>query len=367
MELADLATDATTGRADVFIVGLGASAGGLEALERFFDRLPSTTGMAFVVVQHLSPDFKSLMNDILSRRTAIPVRVTTDGVLVEANTIYLNPPKKQMIISEGRLLLADKDPGTAVAYPIDHFLRSLADDAPGRSAAVIFSGTGSDGSRGIREVQRAGGLVIAQDPETAGFDGMPRAAIDTGVVDLTLAPEQMAEALVAFAEGNGAGRATAESAPLPAQGLAAVVGLLRDAYGLDFAAYKLPTIARRTERRVRVRGDADLEHYVERLASDPEELDALYCDLLIGVTQFFRDAEAFDLLEKTIVPALLAKLAPDEEFRAWSAGCATGEEAYSLAIVVRECMDALGMKNPVRIFATDLHRDALRIAAAGIY
>jgi two-component system CheB/CheR fusion protein len=353
-------------RSDVFIVGLGASAGGLEALERFFDRLPSTTGMAFVVVQHLSPDFKSLMNDILSRRTSLPVHVATEGVLVEPNAIYLNPPKKQMIISEGRLLLADKDPTTAIAYPIDHFLRSLADDAPRRSAAVIFSGTGSDGSRGIREIQREGGLVIAQDPETAGFDGMPRAAIDTGVVDLTLAPEQMADALVAFAEGKGAARSAVASEPLPTEGLSAVVGLLRDAYGLDFAAYKLPTIARRTERRVRVR-DVDLAHYVERLASDPEELDALYRDLLIGVTQFFRDEGAFELLEKTILPGLLAKLGPEEELRIWSAGCATGEEAYSLAIIVRERMDALGMNNPVRIFATDLHRDALRIAAAGTY
>jgi two-component system, chemotaxis family, CheB/CheR fusion protein len=359
-------TSGTSGARTVVVVGLGASAGGLEALERFFERMPSATGMAFVVVQHLSPDFKSLMNDILSRRTPIPVRVATDGMTVEADTIYLNPPKKQMIIREGRLLLTDKDPSTTIAYPIDHFLRSLASDAPGRSAAIIFSGTGSDGSRGVREIRRAGGLVIAQDPETAGFDGMPRAAIDTGSVDLTLGPEQMADVLIAFAQGKGTGRA-AEGPPLPARGLAGIVGLLRDAYGLDFAAYKLPTIARRTERRIRVCGDPDIERYVDRLASDPEELDALYRDLLIGVTQFFRDEAAFALLEQKIIPEILTKLAPDDELRIWSAGCATGEEAYSLAIVVRECMDARGMTNPARIFATDVHREALRVAATGTY
>ena len=351
----------------VFTVGLGASAGGLEALERFFDRMPSTTGMAFVVVQHLSPDFKSLMDDILSRRTAIPVRVATDGTVVEPDTIYLNPPRKQMILSGGRLLLADKDPATAVAYPIDHFLRSLATDAPGRSAAVIFSGTGSDGSRGVRDVQRAGGLVIAQDPATAGFDGMPRAAIDTGTVDLTLAPEQMADALISYVQqGKGTGGAEGEP-PLPPQGLAAIVSLLHEAYGLDFAAYKLPTIARRTERRLRASGDADLDHYVERIRKDAAELDALYRDLLIGVTQFFRDREAFALLETQIMPELLAKLGPDDELRVWVAGCATGEEAYSLAIVIRECMDARGMTNPARVFATDVHREALRVAATGLY
>ena len=349
----------------VFTVGLGASAGGLEALERFFDRVPPNTGMAFVVVQHLSPDFKSLMDDILSRRTTMAVRVAEEGVLVEPNTVYLNPPKKLMIVNGGRLLLADKDPTTVIAYPIDHFLRSLANDAPGRCAAIILSGTGSDGSRGIADIRRAGGLVMAQDPSTAGFDGMPRNAIDTGSVDLTLAPESMIDALIPFIGGRDPG--APEEASGPVKGLAAIAALLREAYGVDFAEYKLATITRRTERRVRVRGDADLEQYVARLASDEAELDALYRDLLIGVTQFFRDREAFDLLREKFLPELLGRLAREEELRAWVTGCATGEEPYSLAMLVREALDELGLPNPAKIFATDIHRDALRYAALGLY
>lgn len=348
-----------------FVVGLGASAGGLEALERFFDRLPADTGMAFVVVQHLSPDFKSLMDDILSRRTTMAVRVAEEGVIVEPNTVYLNPPKKLMVIVGGSLRLTDKDPAVTIAYPIDHFLRSLAIDAPSRCAAIIFSGTGSDGSRGIADIRSAGGLVIAQEPSSAGFDGMPRSAIESGAVDVTLAPEEMAAALRSYADGGDPRGAPEHLTPL--RGLSAMTALLRNAYGIDFEEYKLPTIARRTERRLRACGDGDLDQYVERLTRDPKELDALYRDLLIGVTQFFRDGDAFEALEAQLLPDVLRKLGPGDEFRAWVAGCATGEEAYSLAILLRETLDALGLPNPVRIFATDVHREALRFAASGVY
>ena len=348
----------------LFIVALGASAGGLEALERFFANVSPRTGMAFVVVQHLSPDFKSLMDDILSRRTTMAVRVAEHGAVLEPNCVYLNPPKKLIGIRDGRLQLSEKEPSPTVTYPIDHLFHRLAAEAPSRCAAIVLSGTGSDGSRGVVEVHRAGGLVIAQAPATAGFDGMPRATIDTGSADLVLSPEDMPAALRSFVD---AGRVLPPpGAEIPASGLGRVVALLHEAYGVDFAEYKLPTIARRTERRVKACGAIDLEAYVTRLEADPKELDVLYRDLLIGVTQFFRDPEAFEALGR-LLPPLLRALAPGEEFRLWIAGCASGEEAYSMAILVRETMEAQGVGNPVKIFATDIHREALRIAATGVY
>lgn len=346
-----------------FIVALGASAGGLEAIERFFSGLSPQTGMTFVVIQHLSPDFKSLMDDILSRRTAMAVRVAEEDAQLEPNTVFLNPPKKLLTIRAGRLHLSDKEPSPAISYPIDHFFQHLAAEARHRCAAIVLSGTGSDGSRGVIEIHRAGGLVIAQDPTTAGFDGMPQAAIETGHADLVLAPEEMPEALGVFRDE---GRVTARAEPLPATGLDRVMALLRDACGVDFTQYKLPTITRRTDRRIKAVGDPDLDAYVARLAADPHEVDLLYRDLLIGVTQFFRDAEAFERLA-ALLPALLHALPPGEELRAWVAGCASGEEAYSIAILVREALDQIGQARPVKIFATDVHREALRLATAGVY
>lgn len=345
-----------------FIVAMGASAGGLEALERFFGSLPSDTGMAFVVIQHLSPDFKSLMDEILSRRTTMPVRVAEDGSDIAPNTVLLNPPKKMMTMRDGRIALSDKEPSPALTYPIDQFFVSMAAAAGNKCAALVLSGTGSDGSRGVADVHRAGGLVIAQAALTAGFDGMPHAAVGTGAVDLVLAPEDMPEALrVFFTEGR------VIPPPEPEATLLHPIDvLLRNTYGVNFAEYKLPTIQRRTERRMQTLGFTEVADYVEHLARDPAELDALYRDLLIGVTQFFRDPEAFEQLARALSEQI-RELAPTEEVRAWVAGCATGEEAYSIAITIRELLEELGRSNPVKIFATDIHREALRIAAAGVY
>jgi two-component system CheB/CheR fusion protein len=347
-----------------FIVGIGASAGGLEALERLFEAMPTDTGMAFVVVQHLSPDFKSLTDDILARRTRLPIRVVEDGIPVRPDTIFLIPPRKDMIATGGRLLLTDKDPGQVVALPIDRFLRSLASEAGDRGVAVILSGTGSDGSRGIREVHEAGGLVVVQEPGTAKFDGMPRSAIDTGAVDLVLAPEAIPDALMRHARHPRAVPAT--PVPMPV-GVDAVFRLLRDAHGIDFSYYKPDTVARRLERRLSLCKSTSVEEYARRLAEDPAELNLLYKDLLIGVTRFFRDEEAFARLAADVLPGLVERLGPGEEFRAWVTGCATGEEAYSLAILVRECLDGLGRDNPVKIFATDAHRASLDTAGVGVY
>lgn len=352
-----------------YVVGIGASAGGLEALEQFFTNVPVETGMAFVVVQHLSPDFKSLMDELLARKTALPIHRASDGMEVQPNAIYLIPPKKDMIIANRRLLLTDKDPKQLVTLPIDHFFRSLAHDLGDRAIAVVLSGTGSDGSRGIRDVHEAGGLVIVQTPETAKFDGMPNSARQTGAVDIVLPPDEIPAALLQYIRYP-------DSAPqdrdrqvqtVPETGFDAIFRMLRDAFAIDFAQYKASTVTRRVERRLLLNRAYEIDDYVKRLREDPEELDALYKDLLIGVTRFFRDASAFGLLQKEVIPGLLAELPRDEDLRVWVAGCATGEEAYSLAILIQEQIEALGRPVKVKIFATDVHRASLDYASNGIY
>jgi two-component system CheB/CheR fusion protein len=348
------------------LVGIGASAGGLEALERLFETTPLDSGLAFVVVQHLSPDFKSLTNDILARRTRLPIRVVEDGMPLLPDAAYLIPPRKDMIVRGGRLLLTDKDLDQLIALPIDHFLRSVAQEAGDRAVAVILSGTGSDGSRGVRDVRQAGGLVVVQDPDTAKFDGMPRSALDAVPDALILAPEAIPAALVRHAlPGVGANAAADEAGPVP--GVERVFRLLRDAYGIDFSFYKPETVARRLERRLGLSETSGLDAYARRLADDPAELNLLYKDLMIGVTRFFRDEEAFARIGREVLPALLGRLPAGDEFRLWVAGCATGEEAYSLAVLVREAADALPRPVPVKIFATDAHRASLDVAGAGVY
>ncbi len=346
-----------------YIVGVGASAGGLEALERLFEFMPDDTGMAFVVVQHLSPDFRSLMGEVLGRWTKMPVLTAQDGTRVAANTIYLMPPRAEMIISDGKLLLKARDRSGELRLPIDQFLRSLARDAGPRSVAIVLSGTGSDGSRGIRDIHDAGGRVLVQSPETAKFDGMPNSALETSVADETLAPEEMPAALMRMVHHP---RAT-DTSEDETGGMQPVFRLLRERSGIDFSYYKPTTVARRTEHRMQLCRAHDLESYIRRLQEDEDELDALYRDLLIGVTSFFRDPEAFASLEHDVLPKLLAPLNPGDEFRAWVAGCATGQEAYSLAMLLHEQIQASGKRIHAKVFATDVHERSLEIAAAGCY
>ncbi len=348
------------------VVGIGASAGGLEALERLFDQMPEKTGCAFVVVQHLSPDFKSVLDELIARRTKIPVMLAQDNMELQPDTIVLNPPKKQLIVSGGRIYLTAKDPAEVVTYPIDLFFRSLAQENT-RAVAIILSGTGSDGSRGLREIHAAGGSVIAQSVDSAAFDGMPRSAIETGFVDRILSPEEMPDALLERLKSGKLAATPAEVIPDGEPGLMLIMRLLREAYGIDFTAYKPSTILRRTERRAEIAHAGSLAEFASRLARNPEELDLLYKDLLIGVTRFFRDPAAFARLSREILPAMIRGLAENEELRIWVPGCATGEEAYSLAVAVREQMDAVGRTVPVRIFATDVHQESLRIAGIGSY
>ncbi len=351
------------------IVGIGASAGGLESLERFFTHMPRSSGMAFVVVQHLSPDFKSVIDELLARRTRIPILQAEDGVQVEPDTVYLLPPRKEIVLKGGRLLLSDKDPKQGLSLPIDHFFRSLARDAGPMGAAVILSGTGTDGSRGLLEVKRMGGLVIAESETSAKFDGMPLAAQNTGVVDHVLWPEEMADVLCQRSrEGNAAWApfiSPEHRETEPARD--AIFRLLRDDCGIDFSHYKTSTVGRRIERRLMLHKLENLDQYVDRLRRDPRELSDLYEDLLIGVTRFFRDKEAFDALEHLVIPEMLAGVAAEDHVRVWVPGCATGEEAYSIAILLHEKLTSMDRPINVKLFATDVHRRSLEVAGTGLY
>ncbi|MEQ8837288.1 MAG: chemotaxis protein CheB, partial [Lacipirellulaceae bacterium] len=350
-----------SGRDALFISGIGASAGGLEALEQFFRSTQSESGMAYVVVQHLSPDFDSLMDKLLARETNLPIKLIEDGMLVEADTVYLLPPGKEVIISDGRLLLASRARGKDLSYPIDSFFRSLAQDLGPRAIAVVLSGTGSDGSRGIRDIHSAGGLVIAQTESSAKFDGMPRAAVDTGIVDMLLDASDIPDALVRYLSNplmkkKTAGTKTLQTMEGP---IYRILSLLKKRYKIDFTEYKTTTISRRIERRIMLSGSVDLDRYAERLREDPAELDSLYKDLLIGVTGFFRDRNVFDYLESDAIPELIAKLEPNQEFRAWVVGTATGEEAFSLAILIHEAIEKMEWPGTFKIFASDVHPESL--------
>ncbi|WP_437288923.1 chemotaxis protein CheB [Sorangium sp. So ce406] len=347
-----------------YVVGIGASAGGLEALERFFDNIPKESGMAFVVVQHLSPDFRSLMDEILGRRTELPIHLVEDGMLVEPDHVYLIPPKKEMIISGGRLLLSERDPDQELALPIDVFFRSLAQDCGTRAIAVVLSGGGSDGSRGIRAVHEAGGLVVVQDVDSAQFDGMPKTARDAGVADCVAPPQDMPRVLLEHVRSEG--RRPERHAAGVDQAMAGVYQMLEEQFGIDFTHYKPSTVTRRIERRIQLAHTDDIDQYVRRLKSESSELDVLYRDLLIGVTRFFRNEEAFGILEEQVLPALLREGPGDAPFRVWVAGCATGEEVYSLAILLHELTSRSGHR-PFKIFATDVHHGSLELATRGLY
>ena len=352
-----------------FVVGVGASAGGLEAIERMFEGMPADSGLAFVIVQHLSPDFRSLMDEVLARWTTIPIHRVEDGMQVEANAIYLMPAKSEMVISDGRLLLKERDREAPVPLPIDHFFRSLAQDCGTRAIAVVLSGTGSDGSRGIVDIHAAGGLVLVQTEDSAKFDGMPRSARETGVADIVLHPSDIPSALTQFVANPSVTQlsSTLQGPGFHHTGLQRVFELIRDAYGLDFGYYKLSTVVRRVERRLMLRDTRHVDDYAVQLESDREELDTLYHDLLIGVTKFFRDSEAYERLATLGIRNLIERADEEVGIRVWVAGCATGEEAYSIAMLFDELLAESNKRIGVKIFATDVHQGSLEVASTGVY
>ncbi|WP_186767555.1 chemotaxis protein CheB [Blastopirellula retiformator] len=361
--------DETPAEAPFYVVGIGASAGGLESLELFFDHMPKNSGMAFVVVQHLSPDFKSLMDQLLARHTQIAIHRVEDGMRVEPNAIYLLQPKHDITIEGGVLRLTQHDRDSGFKLPIDVFFRSLAKDQGKHAIGVVLSGTGSDGSRGIRDIHQSGGLVVIQDSESAGFDGMPRASAATGFADLVCRPQSMPGKILEFIGKPGDfQRGQVEDAGYSDEGaLPALFRLFRQRFGIDFTHYKAATIQRRIERRMQLSQVADLGDYVNKLDNNTDELDLLYRDLLVEVTSFFRDPEAFRRLETDVIPKIVAECAADDEIRGWVSGCATGEEAYSIAMLVHEAAERMQRSLSVKIFASDVHQKSMEIASAGVY
>lgn len=355
------------------VVALGASAGGLYALEQFFDNMPADSGMAFVVIQHLSPDFKSLMDDILGRRTTMSIKRVENGMGIEPNNVYLIPPKSQMTISGGRLYLRDKLPQPYFELPIDIFLQSMAEDIGELAIAIVLSGTGSDGSRGIQEIKKKCGLVIVQSPDTAQFDGMPRSALATGQVDYELPPQKIPLLLTEYIADparirlNSAKSITDEIDEDSDREFNEIFSTLRRSFGLDFAKYKAATVGRRIRRRMELTQFSSVADYTVMLSGDQNEQNLLYHDLLIGVTEFFRDPDVYQVLENEVIPELFQRCLPGEDIRVWSAGCATGEEPYSLAILLFEKAEEFGFTNKITIFATDVHRASLDFASSGLY
>ena len=352
------------------IVGLGASAGGLDALQRFFCAVPADTGMAFVVVLHLDPRRESILPELLAQAARLPVQAAGDLMPVCANQVYVIPPNALLTIEGGLLRLAPPLAAPGCRTPIDCFFRALARDQGDRAVAILFSGNGKDGMLGIKAVKERGGWALAQSPETASHPSMPRSALAIGVVDLVLAPEEMPARLREVVEQmneprDATGRGAAD--PEVAARLQAICALLRQKTGHDFSRYKPSTLTRRIRRRMLLLHVASAADYVERLERQPEEATLLLRDLLIGVTQFFRDLEAFEILERDVIPRLFEGKGAADAVRVWVIGCATGEEAYSLAILLREQMEQ--MENPprVQVFATDIDEHSLETARHARY
>ena len=356
------------------VIGIGASAGGLEALQQFFSCMPPNSGLSFVVVQHLSPDYKSLMADILSKHTEMQVYQAENDMAIEADTVYLIPPKKFMTIKGGKLILTDYAPVT-LNHPIDIFFTSLAEEKREHSIVVVLSGTGTDGTNGVKFVKEYGGLVIAQAPESAKFDGMPRSVISTGLADFVLSPEEIAEEILNFSNTPALLRPLRSDAPLSEEDspfseeetLSHIYTILKNASGIDFTYYKRSTILRRIERRMLVTHSATLTEFAHLLGDSAEEVQTLVKEILIGVTNFFREPAFFEKLKYNAIYKIVERAKEEEPIRVWSAGCSTGEEAYSIAILFREVMEELNVKRDVKIFATDVDSRAIEQAGKGVF
>lgn len=351
------------------MVGIGASAGGLEAMSSLFDAKPPLQGMALVIVQHLDPKGESHLVDLLSRHTSLTVGPAQDGQAIRPNHVYVCVPNRDVVLSDGHLRLLDPELERSHRRPIDRFFESLASAYGDRAIAVILSGTASDGSRGISAIKSAGGMVIVQAPETAQFDGMPRSAINTGLVDLVLPVEKMAEVLKRLAGPpleNLGDTPEGEAATLQSSTLQSILQFLHDRFEYDFSNYKRPTLLRRTQRRMSLRNLGDFNRYAELVHEDANEAAALFRDLMIHVSCFFRDPGAWQELERMVIDPLIAQRENGDDIRVWSAGCATGEEAYTIGMILLDRIEASGKRLKPQLFATDV-ADSLETARVGIY
>ncbi|MDO9213932.1 MAG: chemotaxis protein CheB [Methylococcales bacterium] len=352
-----------------YVIAIGASAGGLDALERFFDKLAVDSGAVIVVIQHLSPDHKSMMDNLLARHTTMPVLMAENGLEMLANHVYLIPPGKNMTVAGSQLRLVPKNPH-GLSLPIDLFFTSLAKEFGNRCIGVILSGTGSDGTRGAVAINDAGGFLLAQDPESAKFDGMPRSVIATGLIDEVMPPESLAKRIVSHVknvmEVSVKGKVS-EPVELDVNPMESILHLVYKIGGINFKEYKPATVQRRIERRMQIRHVRDLTDYLRLLESDRNEVLTLKRDTLIPVTSFFRDTETFDLMEKNVIRSIIVEHQEQLPIRIWIAGCSTGEEAYTLSILFAEAFDKLKRWPQLKIFATDVEQNHIDIASAGVY
>lgn len=353
------------------IVGLGASAGGLEACTQLLKALPSDTGMAYVLVQHLDPTYESALTELLGRATEMPVRQVTDGISVEPDHVYVIPPNVEMIISQRRLRLTARTETHGHHMPIDRFLRSLAEDQGSNAIGVILSGTASDGTLGLAAVKGQGGITFAQDETSAKYDGMPRSAIAAGCVDLVLPPDGIARELAKIrTHPYVTPAASSRLAALVPDGdphLKKILLLLRTASKVDFSDYKRGTVKRRILRRMALNKIDKLNEYVRFLGHHPSEVEALYEDMLIHFTNFFRDPRGFDALKSEVFPTILKHRSPEEPIRIWVPGCSTGEEVYSHAIALLEFLSDKKAHIPIQLFGTDLGQGGIEKARAAVY
>lgn len=352
------------------IVGIGASAGGLEAIEQFLKHVPEGSGMAFVIVQHLDPTHKGIMVEIIQRVTAMKVMQVKDRQKVQPDCVYVIPPNRDMSILHGVLHLLEPTAPRGLRLPIDSFFRSLAEDQKQLSIGVVLSGMGSDGTMGLRAIKEKAGVVLVQEPASSKFDGMPRSAIDAGLADFIAPAEELPEKIISFLT-----HAPLIVSPEPVlesriqSGLEKAVILLRSQTGQDFSMYKKSTIYRRLERRMGIHQIDKIATYIRYLQDNPQELEILFKELLIGVTNFFRDPAAWEQLKTKAVPVLLSNWQAGKTLRAWTPGCSTGEEAYSLAIVFKEALEQANYRGKfsIQIFATDLDREAIEKARQGYF
>lgn len=348
------------------IVGIGASAGGLEALREMLAPATLPTGLAFVIVQHLDPNHESMLAQLLDRNTALPVLQSAGGERIAADTVYIIPPGHGLAVRDGVLELTQFQQPRGLRRPIDDFFLSLASDQQSNAACVILSGTGADGTTGLRAIKENGGVCVAQQPESARYDGMPLSAVGTGLTDFVRPPGEILECLQSFFRRRGSDPAQKE-ADVVADHVDELCRVLRSTIGHDFSGYKRSTFVRRVERRMHVLGIDTGRAYLARVRGDAKECEALFRDLLINVTRFFRDPEAFEQLRVRVVEPLLRQRPADEDLRVWIPGCSSGEEAYSIAMLFAEAARISGQPAAVQIFATDIDEQMLAIAREGSY
>ena len=354
----------------LYIIGMGGSAGSLEAFDEFFRNMPTDTGLAFVLVSHLDPTHKGIMPELLQRITTMKVQQAKDGMKVRPNHVYIIPPNKDMSIMHGTLQLLVPSRPRGQRLPIDFFFRHLALDQKERSIGIIFSGMGSDGTLGLKAIKDNLGTVMVQDLSSAKYDGMPQSAINTGMVDFTASANDLPAKLLGYV--NHYYKITRELPPAETKAASAmqkISALIRAQTGNDFSLYKKSTVLRRIERRMNVHQINNMNQYVRYLQENSHEIDLLFKELLIGVTNFFREQDAFAVLKENVIPQMLKTKRVGDPIRIWVVGCSTGEEAYSIAIVLRECLDDLKPKGnfKIQIYATDIDKEAIDLARQGTY